>query len=220
MMRSMRDDRCRQALPLPPGSTDVGRSARLPAPEGTRAARPPRHVRWAALGALLALAALPLAALAPAAAQNAGTQIGKESGLPMPRFLSLKADKVNVRAGPSKDHEVVWVFTRAGLPVEVTAEFENWRRIRDSEGAEGWVYHAMLSGRRTALVGSWLKKDGPVALYARRSADSEVKARLESGVLGNIKDCDGQWCRFFSDNFDGFIQQEKLWGVYPGEKAD
>ncbi|MCK0197124.1 SH3 domain-containing protein [Ancylobacter sp. 6x-1] len=162
----------------------------------------------------------------PAHAQDAGAaaadgrQTGKESGQPIPRFVSLKADKVNVRGGPTKDHDVAWVFTRAGLPVEITAEFENWRRIRDSEGAEGWIYHAMLSSRRTALVGSWLKKDGPVSLHARRSGDSDVKARLESGVLGNIKDCDGQWCRFFGDGFDGFIQQEKLWGVYPGEKVD
>ena len=70
----------------------------------------------------------------------------------MPRFVSLKSDKVNVRAGPTKDHDVAWVYSRAALPVEVTAEFENWRRIRDWEGAEGWVYHSLLSGRRTALV--------------------------------------------------------------------
>jgi len=74
------------------------------------------------------------------------------SGLPIPRFVSLKSDKVNVRAGPTKDHDVAWVYNRAALPVEVTAEFENWRRIRDWEGAEGWVYHSLLSGRRTGLV--------------------------------------------------------------------
>ena len=74
------------------------------------------------------------------------------SGLPIPRYVSLKSDHVNVRAGPTKDNDVAWVYTRAGLPVEITAEFENWRRVRDSEGAEGWVYHSMLSGRRTAVV--------------------------------------------------------------------
>ena len=70
----------------------------------------------------------------------------------MPRFVSLKSDRVNVRAGPNKDQDVAWVYTRAGMPVEITAEFENWRRIRDWEGAEGWVYHSLLSGRRTAVV--------------------------------------------------------------------
>ena len=64
------------------------------------------------------------------------------SGLPMPRYVSLKSDHVNVRAGPTKDNDVAWVYTRSGLPVEITAEFENWRRVRDSEGAEGWVYHS------------------------------------------------------------------------------
>src|SRR6266436_4186868 len=72
------------------------------------------------------------------------------SGLPVPRYVSLKSDHVNVRAGPTKDNDVAWVYTRSGLPVEITAEFENWRRVRDSEGAEGWVYHSLLSGRRTA----------------------------------------------------------------------
>src|SRR5215470_13903432 len=74
------------------------------------------------------------------------------SGLPVPRYVSLKSDHVNVRAGPTKDNDVAWIYTRSGLPVEITAEFENWRRVRDSEGAEGWVYHSLLSGRRTAVV--------------------------------------------------------------------
>ena len=74
------------------------------------------------------------------------------SGLPVPRYVSLKSDHVNVRAGPTKDNDVAWIYTRSGLPVEITAEFENWRRVRDSEGAEGWVYHSLLSGRRTGLV--------------------------------------------------------------------
>src|SRR3979490_906782 len=81
----------------------------------------------------------------------------KEAGpttrrLPCPLYVSLKSDHVNVRAGPTKDNDVAWVYTRSGLPVEITAEFENWRRVRDAEGAEGWVYHSLLSGRRTAVI--------------------------------------------------------------------
>lgn len=174
----------------------------------------------AALVLSLGLAAFELAhAQSQAAPATDAGQMGRTSGLPVPRFVSLKADKTNVRAGPSKDQNVAWVFTRAGLPVEITAEFETWRRIRDSEGAEGWVYHSMLSGRRTALVGPWLK-DGAVALHGKADADSGVKARVEPGVLGSVKDCDGHWCRFFGDGFDGFIEQEKLWGVYPDEKVE
>src|SRR5262245_66666805 len=86
-------------------------------------------------------------------AQGAGDlTTGASSGLPVPRFVSLKPDKVNVRAGPTRGHEVTWQFTRAGLPVEITAESDNWRRIRDWEGSEGWVYHSLRSGRRTAMV--------------------------------------------------------------------
>ncbi|MFK8253784.1 SH3 domain-containing protein [Ancylobacter terrae] len=167
--------------------------------------------------AVLLLAAALLAGGRPAGADTGA--VGSDSGLPVPRFVSLKADKVNVRQGPTRDHDVAWVFTRAGLPVEITAEFEKWRRIRDSEGAEGWVYHSMLSGRRTAVVGPWIK-DGPVALHAKADAESALRARVEPGVLGTVKDCDGNWCRFSGDGFDGFIEQVKLWGVYPNEKVE
>src|SRR5262245_51786650 len=101
------------------------------------------------------------------------------SGLPIPRFVSLKSDKVNVRAGPTKDHDVAWVYNRAALPVEVTAEFENWRRIRDWEGAEGWVYHSLLSGKRTALVAPQAKKkDDLLELRYKPDAASAVMAKL------------------------------------------
>lgn len=191
---------------------------------GNLALREGAKLRGACAGAVIfglvaGLTMVGPAMLGNAAHAQANAAVGRESGLPVPRFLSLKADKVNVRAGPSRDQAVAWVFTRAGLPVEVTAEFETWRRIRDSDGTEGWVYHSMLSNRRTALVGPWLK-DGPTSLYSERSDNSRVAAQAEAGVLGQIKDCDGNWCRFYGDGFEGFIQQEKLWGVYPGEKVD
>src|ERR1700750_449061 len=97
------------------------------------------------------------------------------SGLPVPRYVSLKSDHVNVRAGPTKDNDVAWVYTRSGLPVEITAEFENWRRVRDSEGAEGWVYHSLLSGRRTAVV-TMKNKDDLVSIYDRADVTGSVPA--------------------------------------------
>src|ERR1700704_1380605 len=117
------------------------------------------------------------------AADGAGTT----SGLPVPRFVSLKSDKVNVRAGPTKDHDVAWVYNRAALPVEVTAEFENWRRIRDWEGAEGWVYHSLLSGKRTALVSPQSRKDELLALHDKPDAASGISAKLQHGVLATVK---------------------------------
>ncbi|MDQ8731933.1 SH3 domain-containing protein [Bradyrhizobium sp. LHD-71] len=141
------------------------------------------------------------------------------SGLPVPRFVSLKSDHVNVRVGPTKDNEVSWIYTRSSLPVEITAEFENWRRIRDSEGSEGWVYHSLLSGRRTAVVMS-KTKDDLTSLYDSADPTSAVAARLEAGVLATVRRCSGGWCRISGPGFDGWIEQQRLWGVYPDEKID
>src|SRR3954447_25076537 len=145
---------------------------------------------------------------------------GTTSGLPVPRFVSLKSDKVNVRAGPTKDHDVAWIYNRAALPVEVTAEFENWRRIRDWEGAEGWVYHSLLSGKRTALVSPQSRgKDEPLPLYNKPEAASAVSAKLQHGVLATVKRCKDGWCRLTGDGFDGRTAQPLLVGVYPDEKV-
>jgi SH3-like domain-containing protein len=179
---------------------------------------PPTHTpmpSWQS--SFAALIALTVLALAPAPAQAEDEPAGAVSGLPVPRFVSLKADKVNLRAGPTRDHDVTWVFTRVGLPVEITAESENWRRIRDSEGTEGWVYHSLLSSRRTALVAPWSKKDESFSLHQSGDANARVTAQLQPGVLGSIKGCDKKWCRIFGEGFDGYIEQERLWGVYPNE---
>jgi SH3-like domain-containing protein len=164
--------------------------------------------------AFAALVALPLAGGAVQAGSDAAA-----SGLPVPRFVSLKADRVNVRGGPDKDHDVAWIYTRVGWPVEITAEFENWRRIRDSDGTEGWVYHSLLSGKRMAAVQLKTKTD-LAPLYAKPDAQSGVTARLQFGVLGTIKRCTGTWCQLVGDGFDGWIEQDRLWGVYPDEKVE
>lgn len=175
---------------------------------------PARFLRLVA-AALALCAPGALVAAAPAAAQ----QMGAVTGLPVPRFVSLKSDRVNLREGPAKDHRTTWIFQRAGLPVEITAEFDVWRRIRDSEGAEGWVLHSLLSGRRTALVAPW-RKGEDIALRARPSAEAGLVARLQNGVIGQLKKCDGTWCRLIGEGFDGWIEQNQLWGAYPGEKIE
>jgi SH3-like domain-containing protein len=163
---------------------------------------------------LAALMSVVMPALAAGEVAN-----GSASGLPLPRFVSLKSDRVNVRGGPTKDHDVTWVYTRAGLPVEITAEFENWRRIRDWEGAEGWVYHSLLSGRRTALV-SPKAKDDLIPVCEKPDPESAVVAKLQGGVSGAVKRCTGNWCRVTGQGFDGWVEQDRLWGVYPEEKVD
>lgn len=153
-----------------------------------------------------------------ASTSEAPQQLGP-SGLPLPRFVTLKANKVNVRKGPSSDHAVAWVFQRKGLPVEITAEFENWRKIRDSEGAEGWILQSMLSGKRTAMVASWARNKTAV-LHEDGKPGSAAVARLSTGVVGEIERCDGDWCQLTAGGYEGFARQSELWGVYPGEKVD
>jgi SH3-like domain-containing protein len=177
-----------------------------------------RRLRRYCMGAAAVLAGLSVTTAIASAANDAA---GSASGLPIPRFVSLKSDKVNVRGGPTKDHEVTWMYTRSGLPVEVTAEFENWRRIRDWEGSEGWVYHSLLSGRRTAVVTPKAKgKDDLIPLHEKADAHSAMTAKLQAGVMGTVKRCINGWCRLTGDGYDGWLQQERLWGVYPDEKVD
>jgi SH3-like domain-containing protein len=166
---------------------------------------------------VMALTCAAFAAIGPARAANDQSE---GSGLPVPRFVSLKSDHVNVRGGPDKDHDVAWVYTRPGLPVEITAEFENWRRIRDRDGTEGWVYHSLLSGRRTAFVAKSKAQNEMVQLYEAADPTSALRATLEPGVLGSVKRCNGEWCRFVGAGFDGWIDQTRLWGVYPNEKIE
>jgi SH3-like domain-containing protein len=162
---------------------------------------------------------LAAASAGTADAQPANETVGPSSGLPLPRFVSLKAHKVNVHVGPGKTYEVKWRYQRAGLPVEITGEYENWRRVRDSDGTEGWVYHSLLSGRRTAVL-TLRAKDDYFPLRSKPKEESAVTAQLQSGVQANVKRCTGGWCRLQGEGFDGWVPQERLWGVYPNEPVD
>jgi SH3-like domain-containing protein len=174
----------------------------------------------------IAVAAAVALHLAGAGVATAETAPGKVTGLPIPRYVSLKTDRVNLREGPSKEHRTAWVFQRAGLPVEIVAEFETWRRIRDAEGTEGWVLHSLLSGRRTAVVMPWAKGDtAPIPLQERAGERTEVVARLQPGVIANVRQCSAAWCRVTvpqpdGSDLDGYIRQDRLWGVYPNEKVE
>lgn len=173
-----------------------------------------------ALTIFLAIAWLAGAAAAQAASDGASTKVGA-SGLPLPRFVSLKSDRVNLRNGPGTDYPASWVFRRAGLPVEVISEFENWRQVRDAEGATGWVLQSLLSGRRTALVSPWdAKGSTPRPQIAVRSSDNSGASpvvMVEAGVIANVASCDGSWCDVSIEAFRGYIEQKRLWGVYEGE---
>lgn len=163
----------------------------------------------------------PPAAAANQPAVEAPVAAPSGSGLPVPRYVSLKSDRVNLRNGPGTDYPTGWVYRRAGLPLEVIKEFEGWRQVRDSEGVTGWVLQSFLSGRRTALVLPWEAKAGAsppqVPVHAGDSDKAAMVAKVEAGVIANLHTCDGRWCRVTIDTFAGYIEQKKLWGVYEGE---
>lgn len=135
-----------------------------------------------------------------------------ESGLKIPRFASLRSGEVNVRTGPGTRYPVEWVFVKRGLPIEITAEFGAWRRIRDGQGAEGWVHRSMLSGKRTVVVAA-----SSDTLRRRASADAPAVARAEQGVLASVRSCRDDWCEIEAQGFEGWVPETSLWGVYPNE---
>ncbi|MEA3533338.1 SH3 domain-containing protein [Rhizobium sp. CC-YZS058] len=142
------------------------------------------------------------------------------SGLPLPRFVSLKSKSVNLRVGPSLDYAVAWRYLRSGMPVEIIQEYDNWRRIRDADGTEGWVNQALLSGERTALTAPWMRGKGEgVFVNMRREpqANAAIVARIEPGVVVKVGECTGDWCRAEVNGAEGWLVQGEIWGAYPGE---
>lgn len=183
--------------------------------------------RLAGLAAVLTAAGMmAMSAAAPASASTETLPLGKVSGLPLPRYASLKTDRVNLRQGPSKDYRTNWVFQRAGMPVEIVAEYETWRRIRDAEGTEGWVLHSLLSGRRTAVVMPWAKPGAkPLPLLDDSRDKAPIVAELQPNVIASVKQCTDGWCRIIipragAGDVSGYIKQDILWGVYPNEKVE
>jgi SH3-like domain-containing protein len=161
-----------------------------------------------------ALVALILATGPVLAAVSAGQGT---SGLPLPRFVSLRASEVNLRTGPGVQYPVEWVYVRKDLPVEVIAEFETWRKIRDWEGTQGWVHQSMLSGKRTVII------QGDVRLLRQKDdAKSKLVARLEPGVVARLMDCPNGngWCQIEADGYQGWLRHVDFWGAYKNEVFD
>jgi SH3-like domain-containing protein len=128
------------------------------------------------------------------------------------RYVSLRSDEVNVRTGPGVRYPVEWILRRRNLPVEVVAEFENWRRIRDFQGTEGWVHQSMLSGRRYAVVLDEIR-----TLRRAPEAGAGPVARAEPGVVAQVLECKDRWCRVDAGGLKGWVTRAEIWGVYPNE---
>jgi len=184
-----------------------------------------RALRLAVLGAaafsLALVLHLPSATTAQAQPSSvAGFKKGRETGFPVPRYVSLKARQARMRVGPSTDYPTAWLYTHPGMPLEITEEYGNWRRVRDHDGVSGWMSGSLLSGERSALVGPWLKE--PVALRGRPSDSARVTARLQPKVMMAVRSCDGAWCAVAlrKAGVEGYVDQSSLWGVYPGERFE
>ena len=137
---------------------------------------------------------------------------GPVTSLPMPRFVSLKADEANVRRGPGTDHRIDWVFKRRDMPLRVVAEYSHWRKVVDRDGEGGWVHYTLLSGVRTVIV-----EQDMGALLSKPDEDAQVNAYVEAGVIARLDECVPDWCRIVAGRERGWIETSALWGVEPGE---
>jgi len=147
------------------------------------------------------LAALPLTSKAQTAASDK-----------LPRFASLRSDEVNLRVGPGENYPIEWVYKRKDLPVEIIEEFQNWRKIQDWQGANGWVLDRMVTGKRAVIVAGATR-----LLYRRPDPTSQVAARAEPGVIARLIECQGPWCRIEAGGYSGWVQRIEVWGVLPDE---
>lgn len=153
---------------------------------------------------------------APAMAQTEST------GLPLPRFVSLRANEVNLRTGPGTRYPIEWTYTRKDLPVEIVAEFETWRKIRDWQGIEGWVHQTMVSSRRMMTVTGETR-----TVYASPEENAAPVARVEAGVFGRLWQCPRgkEFCKVEIENpkggnVQGWMRRDDLWGVQKGEVVE
>jgi len=137
------------------------------------------------------------------------------SGLPLPRFVSLRSGEVNMRLGPGFRYPIIWIYTRKGLPLEVTAEYDVWRKVLDPEGVEGWISRVELTGKRGAIVTGTQSN-----LLDKDEDGSPLVAHLEAGAVGQIVSCAKDWCKLSFDGEKGYLRKTDFWGAYPEEVFD
>lgn len=167
---------------------------------------------------VVALTMAPGKASEPGAADGAsrvGIERGAVTNLPLPRFVSLKGREGNARRGPSLEHRIDWVFQHPGMPLKITAEYENWRRVEDVDGEGGWIHYALLSGVRTVMVtGEEAElRDSPRAI-------AQITARAEKGAILHLLSCNPDWCDLSADGTEGWMKRSDFWGVLPGETLE
>ncbi len=148
--------------------------------------------------------------------RDAGRQddVGEETGRKLPRFASLRADEVNLRAGPGTRYPIQWVYKRRDLPLEIEREFEVWRLVRDPDGVRGWVHQATLTSRRTFVV-----QGADATLRADPKDTASPVAVLRVGVIGRLRSCEAEstWCEVRVGGYRGYLRRNQIWGLLPDE---
>ena len=122
-------------------------------------------------------------------------------------YATLKSSEINMRVGPGREYPIIWVLTRVGLPVEVLAEFGQWRKVRLPDNTEGWIHQNMVSHKNNALVAS-----ENVILYSSASNAHPI-ARLEKGVIVHCIKQEDDWVKIEVNKIKGWVKKNELWGV-------
>jgi SH3-like domain-containing protein len=187
-----------------------------PGPNGQRPATRPNAQRPNAARPVPVPVPVPAPTPAPEAEKPTEPGKGSATGQPLPRFVTLRTDEVNLRTGPGTRYPIEWVYKRRDLPVQIEREFEVWRLIRDPEGVKGWVHQATLAPRRSAVV-----VGGEHALRHDPKDDSAPVARLKPGVILRLRACEAasDWCQASVQDYRGWIKRSDIWGTLPGEEV-
>ena len=135
-----------------------------------------------------------------------------ETGLPLPRFVSLKSNDANMRKGPGIRYPIHWVYKRKHLPIEIINEFGHWRQVRDHEGIEGWMHKGMFSSARFVLT-----QGEPQTLRSDPEDDAEALLKIQAGVIATLEHCNANWCEVSLEDHKGWLPKAGLWGVYSQE---
>ncbi len=149
------------------------------------------------------------------ATPSLGIERGRETNLPIPRYVSMKAGEANIRRGPSLSHRIDWIFHRRNTPLEVTAEYGHWRRVRDAEGAGGWIHYTLLSGVRHVVV-----REDQTVLRERPNPNARPVAIAESEAIAKLLACEAEWCEISADRRKGWVPKAVIWGVAADEIVD
>lgn len=156
-----------------------------------------------------------------------GASIGPDSGLPLPRYASVRVLDANMRNGPSKQYPILWNYQAKGMPVLIIEEHEHWRKVRTIGGEEGWFHISLLSSVRTVIFKRAENYDVPLLqkmkknesiLLRRARPDSFPIARIADNTIGILIKCDLQWCKVRVNNALGWTRKINLWGVMEEEQ--